>query len=48
MGTIYFDEKHIFEFDSSASGRTKGKEDNMDYQYYIMNRKRKNRNLAGE
>ncbi len=34
MGTIYFDEKHIFEFDRSASGRTKGKEDNMDYQYY--------------
>ena len=34
MGTIYFYEKHIFEFDRSASGRTKGKEDNMDYQYY--------------
>ncbi len=34
MGTIYFDEKHIFEFDRSASDRTKGKEDNMDYQYY--------------
>lgn len=34
MGTIYFDEKHIFEFDRSATGRTKGKEDNMDYQYY--------------
>lgn len=34
MGTIYFDETHILEFDRSASGRAKGKEDNMDYQYY--------------